>query len=161
MDSASSIWTGSDRSHGSIQKHILTAMISTLIFLLRVAKSQSFIVYLQPIISFRLYNENIMREAADNIARNGQMASKTSAYDPKIICVTDFIEKNISHQIPMFSLCQIANVSESTLVKNFKLIYDKTPRTYIENVRITRATKLLLTSNLSLAEIAYRTGFTH
>lgn len=103
----------------------------------------------------------MMQEGLNNIARNGQKRHVTAISNEQIMSVNDFIEKNISRQIPLFSLCQLVNVSESTLVKTFKLAYDKTPRSYIESLRIARARKLLLTSELTLAEIAYRTGFTH
>ena len=111
--------------------------------------------------SFRLYNKIIMTERLNNIDGDGHKCRITAISNAQIMCVSDFIEENISHQIPLFSLCQLVNVSESTLVKSFKLAYDKTPRSYIESVRIARAAKLLLTSKLTLAEIAYRTGFTH
>lgn len=103
----------------------------------------------------------MLRERHNNIAENGRKCRVNAISNEQIMRMSDFIEENISHQIPLFSLCQLVNVSESTLVKSFKLAYDKTPRSYIESVRIKRAAKLLLTSKLTLSEIAYRTGFTH
>lgn len=75
--------------------------------------------------------------------------------------LNDFIRENIKENIPIYRLCDLLKMGQSSVIKKIKLSYGLTPQKLIENVRIGTAKYYIATSGLSLAQIAYRTGFTH
>ncbi|MDD4499799.1 MAG: ATP-binding protein [Bacteroidales bacterium] len=51
------------------------------------------------------------------------------------------------------------NISKTVLHRKFKLLIGETPNAFVRHVRLHKATELLINSNLTVAEIAYLTGF--
>ncbi len=63
---------------------------------------------------------------------------------------------------PTFSIDQLAAVvdlGKSQLSRKLKALTNETPSTFIRNIRLTKGMNLLKTSDLNVAEIAYRVGF--
>jgi Signal transduction histidine kinase len=51
------------------------------------------------------------------------------------------------------------NLSKTILHRKFKLMIGETPNVFIRNIRLRKASNMLKTTNLSISEIAYMTGF--
>ena len=51
------------------------------------------------------------------------------------------------------------NLSKTVLHRKFKLMIGETPNVFIRNIRLRKAANMLKTTNLSISEIAYMTGF--
>ena len=51
------------------------------------------------------------------------------------------------------------NVSKTVLHRKFKMLIGDTPNVFIRNIRLYKAAHLLKTTDLTIAEIAYLTGF--
>lgn len=94
--------------------------------------------------------ENIRRRAMKSSARKN---------DPRITMVLDAIitypEKNFSTR----ELCEMAEISESTLRRLFKEQTGKTLYDFIKDTKMTNAARKLLVSNEPVSSIAYRLGY--
>lgn len=70
------------------------------------------------------------------------------------------IEENLEKadfNIEEFSVAM--NISKTVLHKKFKMLIGQTPNQFIRAIRLRKASELLIKSDLSVAEIAYLTGF--
>jgi transcriptional regulator GlxA family with amidase domain len=56
-------------------------------------------------------------------------------------------------------LCDALGMSRAQIYRKFKSLIDKTPHDYLRSYRLQKAKQLLLTTNLNVSEVAYRTGF--
>lgn len=79
-------------------------------------------------------------------------------YDEEIRRVCTFIEENHGEHICLDQLCRCAGLSRSTLLRAFTRSKGVTPYRYLENIRVSRAKKLL-EQGVSPAEAALQTGF--
>lgn len=79
-------------------------------------------------------------------------------YDEEVRRVCAFIEENHGEHISLDQLCRCAGLSRSTLLRAFTRSKGVTPYRYLENIRVSRAKKLL-EQGLSPAEAALQTGF--
>ena len=70
-----------------------------------------------------------------------------------------YIRNNYSQPITIRELASLVNLCDDTFIRIFKEEHGQTPFSYIMNFRITEALKLLLENELSMSEIASRTGF--
>jgi len=77
----------------------------------------------------------------------------------KIGDVLSFIEKNYKEEITIKQLTKIAGMSESTLMRYFRKIMNRSPIDYIIRVRINKAAELLKSGNMRVTEAAYECGF--
>ena len=71
----------------------------------------------------------------------------------------DFIAANLNRKITLVELCGVSGKSASTLHREFRKAVGKSPGDYILSMRIGKARSLRATTDLSLGEIASRTGF--
>ncbi len=62
-------------------------------------------------------------------------------------------------ELSVTTLCRQAGTSRTPLHNTIKALTGKSTTEYIRYIRLTKARELLLTTNLSVREIAYRTGF--
>jgi AraC-like DNA-binding protein len=60
---------------------------------------------------------------------------------------------------PVRRLARVGGVSEAHFARSFKLVFGVPPHRYLLTRRIERATALLRDTNLSITEIAFRTGW--
>ena len=70
-----------------------------------------------------------------------------------------YIHERYFEKITIDDLTRIAHISRSTYIEKFKEICKMTPSAYLTKIRIESAAGMLLNTNLSIFEIAYRTGF--
>jgi AraC family transcriptional regulator len=69
-----------------------------------------------------------------------------------------FVVANLERPIPLSDLAARAGLSEFHFARAFRSATGTTPRVFVERARIERAKELLGESDLSLAEVAARTG---
>ena len=73
--------------------------------------------------------------------------------------VLDYIENHYSSKIELSTLYGMLNISEAHFYAEFKRVFGVSPKQYILNKRITESQRLLLTTSMSIKEIAYSVGF--
>lgn len=73
--------------------------------------------------------------------------------------VVQFIQENYVSPITLDDLAKIVNVSKSTLIQAFKAALNTTPIQYINNIRLSKAKELLLSTDASISEISEMVGF--
>lgn len=79
--------------------------------------------------------------------------------DEQIVQVQMWLRDNYARNITMSTLAKRFDMSTRTLNRRFKSATGSTPLAYLRRTRINTAKDLLKTSNLSIAEIAERTGY--
>ena len=80
-------------------------------------------------------------------------------FDENIGRVISYINENLDTDLTIHSISKIANISKSVLYRNFHNYFGCTVGQYINRKRIEKAVELLTDNNLSIEEIAIRTGF--
>ena len=70
-----------------------------------------------------------------------------------------FILQNFQNQIQINDLLQITNMSYTTFYNTFKYSYRMSFKSYLMNIRIGYACRLLIDSTQDISEIAYESGF--
>lgn len=70
-----------------------------------------------------------------------------------------FIQEHYQEHLTLEMIAASAHISRSTCLNCFRLLLGLTPMAYVLNHRLEHAYRLLLTTNLPIAEIAERCGF--
>jgi AraC family transcriptional regulator len=93
---------------------------------------------------------------------SGKVHQEVKGHSPsKLRVAIDYIHAHLDEDLSIETLAQLVQVSSYYFVRLFKQSMGLTPHAYIVRHRIERAKQLLKTTNLPIAEIAYRTGFCH
>lgn len=71
-----------------------------------------------------------------------------------------YVRKNYMHTICLQELADITHLSISALERRFKKYLGKTPKQFINDVRLEKARRLLIETNDAISTIANDTGFT-
>ena len=79
--------------------------------------------------------------------------------DPVVARAVRFIRQNAHHSISVEDVVGAAGVSRRQLERRFHQTLDRTPNDEIQRVRIRRVKRLLITTDLSLNDIAGKVGF--
>ncbi|WP_299404760.1 AraC family transcriptional regulator [uncultured Roseobacter sp.] len=79
--------------------------------------------------------------------------------DARIARVVDYIEAHYGEALTIAELAAIACLSPAHLSRTFKATVGEPVWSYVTQRRCERAKEMLLTTNLPIAEIAYRCGF--
>lgn len=74
------------------------------------------------------------------------------------MCIS-FIENNYASQITLSDIASSANISTSECCHLFGRTIGTTPFSYLLNFRVQQSLPLLTSTNLSIAEVSYKTGF--
>ena len=69
------------------------------------------------------------------------------------------MEAKMYENISIGELAHLANKSESTFKRDFKKYYNVSPAKYVKSKKLEKAHKLLFTTELGIAEIAFDVGF--
>ncbi len=77
----------------------------------------------------------------------------------KIKKVYDYIQQNYSNKISLTEISELVNMSPVSFNRFIKNRTGKTFVIYVNNTRISKATRLLLESDLSIGEISFKCGF--
>ncbi|MEM8771481.1 MAG: response regulator transcription factor [Pseudomonadota bacterium] len=73
--------------------------------------------------------------------------------------ISDYVGKNIDKEVNLAELAAIANLSDSTFSRRFKVVTGITPYQYVMNERIAEAKRLLRGTSWRLVDISSATGF--
>lgn len=73
--------------------------------------------------------------------------------------VLETIVNDYASPLEMTALAQKLGLSVSHFNRRFRNRFQTTPRAYLKNVRLNAACRLLVTTSLSMSEIAFKTGF--
>lgn len=106
----------------------------------------------------RLLAELFRTEISNTVTQNNNISTKSgfSLIEP----VFNYIAEHYSEKITLTKLADICCVNASHLCRVFKKVTDKTIMDYLTEYRIGKAGVLLLTTDKSIGEIAYETGYT-
>ncbi|MEM7665869.1 MAG: AraC family transcriptional regulator [Pseudomonadota bacterium] len=94
----------------------------------------------------------------DRSIRSGRPTS-TALARSRLRIVTEYIEANLGGRILVSDLAAISGMSVSNFARAFKLSIGVGPARYVTIRRVARAKLLLATGELSVAEIAFVSGF--
>ncbi len=73
--------------------------------------------------------------------------------------VLSHVDRHFDEPITIDTLCEIADMSESSLARTFHEVVGRPPMDYVIRVRVGKAADLLARSRLQVTEIALRCGF--
>jgi len=90
----------------------------------------------------------------------GNMVSDPSRKLMEAGAVFSHIERHFDRAITTAELCQIAHLSESSLLRMFHETAGTSPHDYLLAIRLNHARNLLTTSSEKITTIAFQTGFT-
>lgn len=79
--------------------------------------------------------------------------------DPRITALEDYIITHPTENLSHAKMCEIADVSESTLRRLFKAKTGKTIYAYVREIKMTNAARRLLITNEPIAAISYALGY--
>lgn len=100
-----------------------------------------------------------------SISRNQRMLSTTSSQktdfenSDKIKKVYDYIQQNFQNKISLNEISNLVNMSPVSFNRFIKNRTGKTFVVYVNNTRISHASRLLLETDLSIGEISFKCGF--
>ena len=100
--------------------------------------------------NLKQYLVNLQSPCHENV-----IATKTRL---KVKQATDFIEQHISEYTTVKDLAKKLSINEKTLQSGFKQMYNTTVTAYVRNFRASRARQLFETTDLCVAEVAYKLG---
>lgn len=99
----------------------------------------------------------------------GQRSRLTDSFNPELIVrqsksrrinkVCKYIEENLNQDIKMSDMAELVNMSESAFSHFFKKRTRISFKTYLGDLRISKACNLLATTSSSVSEICYECGF--
>ena len=73
--------------------------------------------------------------------------------------VLEYIDENFTRDISLTELAEIMKISRMYFSNAFKKVFDISPKQYILNKRLMESQRLLLETEMSVAEVAYAVGF--
>ena len=77
----------------------------------------------------------------------------------KIMPVLEYIDKHYSEALTLPELSKILNINEYYFCRLFKKMVNTSFVQYLNFVRVCKAEKMLLSTDKSISEISYETGF--
>ena len=111
-----------------------------------------------------LYADILTRAIIAHTVKNMGVAATRPVKDHRLAVSTvgmvlDYVAENLGEPITLDDLAAVTGVGASKLHKQFKLAVGMPLHQFVIQQRVKRARELLSGSKLSVAEIAYRTGF--
>ncbi len=99
----------------------------------------------------------IIKEKLYNSASS--FANSDSAKNAKIKKVLSFMRQNYSSSLTLEQIASVAGMSSKYFCYFFKEMTQKSPISYLNNYRVERAARKLLTTDMPVTDIAYNCGF--
>jgi AraC family transcriptional regulator len=95
-----------------------------------------------------------------SVRRNSELeVSRFGFVDRRLRRAIELIHTQFDHELSVEQMAHAAFLSEFHFARLFKQVVGVTPHAYLASVRLERAMKLLLTTDLSLLEISQRVGY--
>jgi AraC family transcriptional regulator len=102
---------------------------------------------------------NLLRDYSVKKTNFNSNLSSTGLSDSKLLLVTDYINDNITTEIKLSDLANLAGISQFHFSRLFKKSLGISPNKYVIKQRIEKAKSLLKNPQLSVTEIAFLSGF--
>ncbi|MDW7693888.1 AraC family transcriptional regulator [Flammeovirgaceae bacterium SG7u.111] len=80
-------------------------------------------------------------------------------FSPKVANIKEVVHAHLFSNLSVEDLAKLSNLSLSSFKRDFKKIFNDSPANFINHQRIEKAKELLRTSQLSISEVAYETGY--
>ena len=93
------------------------------------------------------------------VARETVGSAPVARSDWRLGGVVNYMQCHLAERIPVERLARLAAMSQSTLLRAFKEAFGCGPAKYFASLRLSRAVELFRTSNLTVGEVAWKTGF--
>lgn len=93
------------------------------------------------------------------LARQNDRLTFTARTSWRLNGVVNYMQCHLQDRLPVDRLATLAAMSQSTLQRAFKASFGCGPARYFATLRLKRAAELLRTSDLTVQEVAARTGF--
>jgi len=77
----------------------------------------------------------------------------------RMAILEDYLRANIGKPVSIEELANLAGLSRFHLIRSFRDVFGQTPYQYFLRLRMDEARRLLLSTNLQVAEVATRVGF--
>ena len=106
-----------------------------------------------------LFNKEGLPIGSYGITRHLEKTSLALAGMDALKVPVDYVRKNYMNNICLEQLADITHLSISALERRFKKFLGKTPKQFINEVRLENARRLLIETNIAIATIANDTGF--
>ncbi len=106
-----------------------------------------------------LFDEHKVIIGSYGFTRHLQKTVKTLSGIDELKIPVQYIRKNFHKEISIEKLAQVAHLSISALERRFKKYLAKTPKQFIRQIRLENARRLLIETQLPIAQIAYQSGF--
>ena len=106
-----------------------------------------------------LFNEQGKPIGSYGVTRHLEKTSLALAGMDALKEPVDYVRKNYMQNICLKELAEITHLSISALERRFKKFLGKTPKQFINEVRLENARRLLIETNIAIATIANDTGF--
>ncbi|MGQ9427384.1 GlxA family transcriptional regulator [Gilvimarinus sp. F26214L] len=116
----------------------------------------------------RLYGESIAHHVERHFSHEIRRAYESMRYfegssdkhrDETVLQIQLWLQDNYQQEVKFGDLAERFDMSVRSLNRRFKLATDKSPLSYLQDIRMGVARDLLKTSNLSISEIAYSVGY--
>lgn len=109
---------------------------------------------------FDIFRTTMLLRLFNHIHKKLPKILKESKENADIYLIAEYMENNYWKQFSINDYAKLFNMSIPAFIRNFKKEFNSTPHSYLNNIRLTQAQNLLLTTNLSIAEISLQIGFT-
>ncbi len=106
-----------------------------------------------------LFNESGKIIGTYGVTRHLSKTSKAQSDVEAIALPVNYIKENYAQEISIKELAEYAHLSVSALERRFKKYLAKTPKQFINEIRLQRARKLIIETSKPIAQIAFETGF--
>lgn len=102
----------------------------------------------------------VLSESPDITFINNEFYIPTNEKSKKdrLSSVFEYLEKNYNEEISLIKIAEIANLTPTSFCRMFKLRTKKSFVEYLNEIRVSNACKLLIETDLGIAEVAYKCG---
>ncbi len=119
----------------------------------------SFKIFLAHAIREFDYNYLSLSPQNDSNVISSGLDFATKNNDIIILNLKDYIDSNLHRDITLKELADKVFFNPTYFVRRFKILWGVSPMKFVLNARINRAKELMLSTNLTVSEIAERCGF--
>jgi AraC family transcriptional regulator len=115
----------------------------------------------------RIYAETLSRTAASHLVRSHVSRPPSGTHEARALTqdqcnrAIEYIEECLGDTLTLAGIARAAGVSTARLNSEFKRSTKLAPHQYVLNARVRRANALLMSTDLSLAQIALQCGFSN
>ena len=105
------------------------------------------------------YSAQIISDISTSLSETGSQTADVGYVNKNMLLITEYINANYKSNITLDILASKFSLSKYYLCKLFKKSVGFTFSDFLNQVRVTEAKKLLETTELSVADVAYETGY--